>query len=149
MGNARTVNFIVDLQEGVYRTKDDSDNSTIEFLRHLEILDAGEEALPVNSCEGIPAPSGISLLLTTTCNLRCSYCYASAGDTLRESVPLEVALRDIDFVMSNAIERQKNVVEINYHGGGEPTLNWRTLAGSLNYTRKKAEKHNLQITHIA
>jgi uncharacterized protein len=146
VGNARTVNFIADLQEGVYRKENDSDESTVEFLRRLKIIDAGEETLPVNLCEGVPAPTCVSLLLTTACNLRCSYCYASAGDTLRESMSLEVARRGIDFVMSNALKQQKDIIEINYHGGGEPTLNWRTLTDSLDYARKKVEKHNLQVT---
>jgi uncharacterized protein len=144
VGNAGTVNFIADLQEGVYR-EDNSGDSTVEFLRRLEILDAGEETPPLHSCEGVPAPTDVSLLLTTACNLRCSYCYASAGDTRRESMPLEVALRGIDFVISNAVGQQKNIVEINYPGGGEPSLNWRTLAGSLKYARRKAEKHGVQI----
>lgn len=136
VGNAQTVNLLACLKEGVYDAA--TDGKMTEFLRRLEIVDAGEETVPDAVCEGLPEPVAVSLLLTTACNLRCTYCYASAGDTLRESMPLHVAVQGIDFVLDNAVKRNVPEIEINYHGGGEPALNWQTLTGSLEYARKKA-----------
>jgi uncharacterized protein len=143
--NAPVVNLIADLKEGIYNVAADPDNSTVEFLRRLEIVDAGEETPPVGDCEGTPEPTAVSLFLTTACNLRCTYCYASAGDTFRETMPLDVAKRGIDFVIRNAVKHEVGQIEINYHGGGEPTVNWRTLTGSLNYARRKAEACGLTV----
>ena len=145
VGNASIVNFLADLKEGIYNKKADTDGMTSEFLRRLEIVDAGEEVLPISTCEGLPQPTSVSLFLTTACNLRCTYCYASAGDSLHESMPLAVAKRGIDFIIENAVKQKREYIEINYHGGGEPTVNWRTLTGSLNYAKKKAEKVGIQV----
>ncbi|MFI5455921.1 MAG: radical SAM protein [Isosphaerales bacterium] len=110
----------------------------VEFLRRLEIVDGGEESLPITTFSGDPKPTAVTLFLTTACNLRCTYCYASAGDTPTRVMPLEVAQRGIDFVIANALELGKNAIEIAYHGGGEPSVNWKTLSGSYDYAHKKA-----------
>jgi uncharacterized protein len=145
VGNSATVNFLADLQSGYCRTGSDPDGSLSEFLRRLEIVDAGAETEPDHHCSGIPRPVGVSLFLTTACNLRCTYCYASAGDAVSESMPLDVAIRGIDFVVGNAVEQKSPSVELNYHGGGEPTVNWRTMEQSLAYARKKTESAGLAL----
>jgi uncharacterized protein len=35
--------------------------------------------------------------------------------------------------------------EINYHGGGEPTVNWRTMTASLDYARELAAAQGLRV----
>ena len=79
VANARTVNFIADLQRGVYDPSADPDGALAGFLRRLEIVDAGPEEKPITTFAGTPKPTAVTLFLTTACNLRCSYCYASAG----------------------------------------------------------------------
>ena len=145
IGNASIVNFLADLKEGIYNEKADVDGMISEFLRRLEIVDADEEVQPISNCEGIPQPTSVSLFLTTACNLRCTYCYASAGDTVREAMPLTVAKRGIDFVIGNAVEKKAESIEINYHGGGEPTMNWRVLTDSFDYAKKKAASVGLKV----
>ena len=145
IGNSQIVNFLADLKDNIYNTEIDTDGATIEFLRRLEMIDAGEEIKPINIYKGKPKPVSLALFPTTACNLRCTYCYASAGDTVIENMPLSVAKRGIDFVIKNAVEQKVTCVEINYHGGGEPTTNWRTLTGSLEYAQKKAADSGLTI----
>jgi uncharacterized protein len=145
VGNAATVNFLAGLQSGDDCSATGTDVSLSEFLRRLEIVDAGVETAPDYNCSGKPCPTGVSLFLTSACNLRCTYCYASAGDTVRESMPLEVARRGIDFVVNNAIEQHAPCVELNYHGGGEPTVHWRTLEQSMIYARRKTEAAGLSL----
>ncbi|MDR1339036.1 MAG: 4Fe-4S cluster-binding domain-containing protein [Prevotellaceae bacterium] len=144
-GNAATVNFLADLKEGIYRGESDPDGTIAEFLRRLEIVDAGAETPPSEMCGGTPEPLGVSLFLTTDCNLRCTYCYASAGDTVRERMPLAVATRGIDFVIRNAVRKKAEQIELNYHGGGEPTVHWTVLTRSMEYARRQAEAQELKV----
>jgi len=116
----------------------------VEFLRRLEIVDGGPETEPITTFKGVPEPTAVTLFLTTTCNLRCTYCYASAGDTPAKSMPLDVAKRGVDFVAGNAVKRKAATFEINYHGGGEPTGNWRVMTESLAYAKAKAAKLGLE-----
>ncbi|MDR1407863.1 MAG: radical SAM protein [Tannerella sp.] len=145
VGNGATVNFLADLKDGCYRAEADPGGEIVEFLRRLEIVDAGEETPPNYDREGEPCPTAVSLFLTTACNLRCTYCYASAGDTVRESMSMDVARRGIDFVVANAVRQKSPAVELNYHGGGEPTVNWRTLTCSFNHARRRTQDAGLDL----
>lgn len=144
VGNERVVNFLADLKEGKLDLATDPDGSLINFLRKLEILDAPSENQPAKSFRGNPTPTAVTLFLTTACNLRCTYCYASAGDTPLKSMPLEVAKRGIDFVSNNALKQHVPYFEIAYHGGGEPTSNWQVMTRSFSYAQQKAKE--LQLT---
>ncbi len=143
--NATVVNFMADLKQGVFDSACDPDGSLVEFLTRLEMIGAGPERMPVTTPEGDPAPTSVTLFLTTACNLRCTYCYASAGETPIRSMPLSVARRGIDFVLENAVRQGTRSIEIAYHGGGEPTLNWRTLTDSLAYARDHARRHRIRV----
>ncbi len=47
-------------------------------------------------------PTAVTLFLTTACNLRCVYCYASGGEQPRY-LDEQVAFDAIDFVVDNAV----------------------------------------------
>ncbi|NEO86587.1 MAG: radical SAM protein [Spirulina sp. SIO3F2] len=144
LGNAHTVNFLVDLFEGNQRGYDFEEHKLIEFLEHLEILNSQEEEKkPITQFKGNFRPTGVTLFLTTACNLRCTYCYASAGDTPLKSMSLDTAKRGIDFIVKNAIEQNKPSFRLSYHGGGEPTTNWQVLVKSFEYAKRKAEQSKM------
>ncbi|MCI0526406.1 MAG: radical SAM protein [Nitrospira sp.] len=145
VGNTKVVNFLADLSKGIFNSERDPDGKMVEFLRQLQILDAGEETPPITVFNGNPEPIVVTLFLTTACNLRCTYCYASAGDTPTRFMSLEVAKRGIDFVVANALKRKVPYFEIAYHGGGEPTVNWQVLTESLDYAHKKAAEMDLKV----
>jgi uncharacterized protein len=145
VANAKTVNFLADLQDGVLDAAADPDGSLIELLRRLEIVDGGLETWPLVRIRGKPEPTSLTLFLTTACNLRCSYCYAMAGEKPVRSMGLDTARRGIDFVAANTARKGLPSFEIIYHGGGEPTLNWRTLTGSLDYARERAAALGLEV----
>jgi uncharacterized protein len=144
VANSRVVNLLNDIGEGCFDPAADPDGALIGFLRRLEILDAGPEVPPESTFEGAPEATSVTLFLTTTCNLRCTYCYASAGDTPAKTMSLDVAKRGIDFVAGNAARKKVDTFEINYHGGGEPTGNWRVMTESLLYGRARSAELGLE-----
>jgi hypothetical protein len=77
VANASMVNFLASLQQGDYDAAGDPGTSLVAFLRRLQILDGDLEAPPNSTFSGPPEPTSITLFLTTACNLRCTYCYAS------------------------------------------------------------------------
>lgn len=119
---------------------------TLEFLEQIGFLGGGAEAPPEAPCEGAPRHSAITLLLTTACNLRCRYCYASAGETAYERMTAELARGGIDYVAGSVQLRGENEMEVSYHGGGEPTLNWDVLVDSWTYAERRAEECGLALT---
>jgi len=65
-------------------------------------------------------PTGVIFLVTSFCNLRCVYCYASAAAD-RRHVSLDAAKAAIRLAINNAIDMGEETVELTFHGGGEPT----------------------------
>lgn len=145
VGNARVVNLLADLKDGRYDPAADPGGAAAEFLRKLEIVDAGPERRQITSFAGGPLPTTLTLFLTTACNLRCTYCYASAGDTPIKAMTLETAVRGIDFVVGNAVKKGQRNVEVAFHGGGEPTANWKVMTGAYDYAKAKADEHGLTL----
>ncbi len=143
IGNASCVNTLADLRQGHLTSPTRETLAFIDFLKQLEIIDGEPEEVPVSEFAGHPTPTDVTLFLTTQCNLRCTYCYASAGDTPLRSMPLEVATRGIDEIVANALQTKADHIEVNYHGGGEPTVNWDTLYQSYDYARQLCEHHGL------
>jgi uncharacterized protein len=113
-----------------------ADPELLSFVRDLGLL--ASPTPPVTVRTGDPNPTEITLFLTTACNLRCTYCYASAGDAPATYMTMDVARRGIDFVVANARRTQAAHVGLNFHGGGEPTVHWRLMTESLAYARQQA-----------
>src|SRR5690349_5163663 len=95
IANTSLVNLLSDLREGIDRS---ADLDSIEFLRGLGLVDGEPVARPITKFSGPPKPTNLTLFMTTGCNLRCTYCYASAGDKPTRGMSLETACRGIDFV---------------------------------------------------
>jgi uncharacterized protein len=145
VGNSHVVDFISQLKSGVFNPQADPDGSLVRLLRALEIVDAAPERPPAYIAPDEPKPTSITLFLTTACNLRCTYCYASAGRDAPKYMSIETARRGIDFIAANAACLRSPHITVGYHGGGEPTMNWRVLTASLEYARHKAAELKIEM----
>jgi len=82
-------------------------------------------------------PAHVTLFLTNRCNLRCTYCYAQAGDFDCSVMPREVYEAAIDLIVRNA-QRAGYPPQIDFHGGGEPTVAWEALTGAITYAKERS-----------
>lgn len=82
-------------------------------------------------------PSSVTLFLTNRCNLRCTYCYARAGESPAHDMSAAVYRAAIDLVVRNA-RRAGREVGVGFHGGGEPTVAWDSLTGAVEYAKRVA-----------
>ncbi len=145
VANRHLVNFLAALSSGEWRRDVDPEDHAIEFLRGLEILDSGPETVPDLPSNKVLPPTLVTLFLTNACNLRCVYCYATAGELKRETMDLATAQAAIQFVAQNAYHRGEKLFEVAYHGGGEPTQNWDVLIGSFRYAQLLAKDLGLTV----
>ena len=145
VGNSALVNLLMDFREGTPSLNGTLPQELYEFLQRLHLMDCPPGRPPDSGPKGDPAPTEVTLFLTTGCNLRCTYCYASAGDSPLKKMSLETAQRGVDFVLDNAIALNRSHVEVGYHGGGEPTTNWPVMAGSFDYAKERASKHGIEV----
>ena len=89
----------------------------------------------------------LCLHVAHTCNLKCSYCFASQGNFngQRGLMPIEVAKRAMDFLAENSGERRN--LEVDFFGG-EPLMNWQVVKETVKYARsiEKEKNKNFRFT---
>ena len=90
----------------------------------------------------------VVLFLTNQCNLRCSYCYAFSGEYPPKTMSWEIAKAAIDFVMRGVVKHRLPDMTLGFHGGGEPTLNWKVLTQAVDYARARAEENHIRL-HVS
>jgi len=150
IGNRSLAQVLSNAAESGEDIDDYLDNNMVDFLTKIGILNGLEAKEPDDEFIGNPTPTTITLFLTNQCNLRCTYCYASAGDYPIESMDLSIATSGIDFIINNAISIGKDSISVYFHGGGEPTVNWSTLTSAYNYAKEKSEAKGIKLfTYMA
>lgn len=83
----------------------------------------------------------LCLHVAHTCNLNCSYCFASQGNYHgdRAVMSLEVGKRALDFLIENSKGRRN--LEVDFFGG-EPLMNFDMIKELVAYARKREKEEN-------
>ena len=83
----------------------------------------------------------LCLHIAHTCNLNCSYCFASQGKYHGERAVMsfEVGKRALDFLIENSGKRRN--LEVDFFGG-EPLLNFEVVKELVKYARSVEAKYN-------
>ena len=83
----------------------------------------------------------LCLHVAHTCNLNCSYCFASQGKYHgdRALMSFEVGKRALDFLIENSGNRRN--LEVDFFGG-EPLMNWDVVKDLVKYARSVEKEHN-------
>lgn len=81
------------------------------------------------------------LLVAHTCNLNCSYCFASQGKFKGGEglMTFETAKRAIDYLVENSGKRHN--LEVDFFGG-EPLVNFDVCKKTVEYARSIEKEHN-------
>ena len=83
----------------------------------------------------------LCLHVAHTCNLNCSYCFASQGKYQgdRAVMSFEVGKQAFDFLIANSGTRRN--LEVDFFGG-EPLMNWDVVKQLVAYARSVEKKYN-------
>ena len=83
----------------------------------------------------------LCLHIAHTCNLNCSYCFASQGkyNGDRAVMSFETGKRALDFLIENSGTRHN--LEVDFFGG-EPLMNWEVVKQLVEYARSIEKQHN-------
>ncbi len=83
----------------------------------------------------------LCLHVAHTCNLNCSYCFASQGKYQgdRALMSFEVGKQAFDFLIANSGTRRN--LEVDFFGG-EPLMNWDVVKQLVAYARSIEKEHN-------
>ena len=86
----------------------------------------------------------LSIPITDDCNLRCTYCHASAGEEHKKESMDEVMIDSILKCYFNNINENTENVKINFTGGGEPTYEFNKLSYAINKAKDIASQRNIK-----
>ena len=83
----------------------------------------------------------LCLHIAHTCNLNCSYCFASQGkyNGERAVMSFEVGKQALDFLVANSGTRRN--LEVDFFGG-EPLMNFQVVKDLVAYARSIEKQHN-------
>jgi uncharacterized protein len=133
---------IYDLPEHVARRLDMEDHDALALAAALALPDSSEASL-----DGVvvPSPQSISLNVSSSCNLSCSYCYAARGNFGgAQPTPMswDVARGAIDQLLSSADPRVPVTVGFL---GGEPFVNRSLIHQAVHYAAMAARRTGIDI----
>ena len=99
------------------------------------------ESLAYNYKNNSKVVKALCLHVAHTCNLNCSYCFASQGKYHgdRALMSFEVGKQAFDFLIANSGTRRN--LEVDFFGG-EPSLNFDVVKQLVEYARSIEGKHN-------
>src|SRR6056297_2167166 len=123
-------------------------NKHKDFVDGKLLVDKDKFLFPgCNLKEKFSQPEDLFIFLTSNCNLRCQYCFASGGEK-RKVIDFDFTKAGIDYVLEKNKEKKINLY---FHGGGEPTLAFDLLKKIVSYAKSKADiiKLGLQTNGVA
>ncbi len=121
---AECLSDIAELEKnGKLYTEDEYENLAIDFKNNSNVIKA------------------MCLHVAHTCNLNCSYCFASQGKYKgdRALMSFEVGRQAFDFLVANSGTRKN--LEVDFFGG-EPLMNWDVVKQLVAYARSIEKEHN-------
>ena len=134
-----------------YKNTEDVSSQDIEecYEQILELKESGQLFSP-DTFEGMAGTlkektagviKALCLHIAHTCNLNCSYCFASQGKYHGERavMSLEVGKRALDFLIENSGTRRN--LEVDFFGG-EPLMNFEVVKELVRYAREIEKKHS-------
>ncbi len=147
MYKSHSIDEIVEIVSKKYSLEKEEILECIEDIKSLE--DAGKLYCP-DSFEPLAntfkersgdVVKALCLHVSHTCNLNCSYCFASQGKYHgdRALMSFEVGKQALDFLVANSGTRRN--LEVDFFGG-EPLMNWDVCKKLVEYARSIEKEHN-------
>ena len=135
--------IVAEIMEKYGHLDDVNESEIIECLEDIKSLEAAGKLFSVDAYESLATNyknnskvvKALCLHVAHTCNLNCSYCFASQGKYQgdRALMSFEVGKRALDFLMENSGTRRN--LEVDFFGG-EPSLNFDVVKRLVEYARE-------------
>lgn len=132
------------LRAGKELTPSEAQTDVVAELNRIGALGYEQRPRPKTRALEQFEPVEATLIFTETCNLGCTYCYASSLPGKTKPMSREIAKAAIDTVLDNATRTKKRLASIRYIGGGEPTIAWDLLQWVTEYVKQKAAEKDVR-----
>lgn len=126
-----------------------------ETESNKELISTLKEKGIIGSSKGIFSPkktdfkpTNVTLFPTFNCNLRCLYCYSEGGKS-KKNLDFEIAKSSTDLIINNALAEKEKRIQVTFHGGGEPFVNFDLMKETVDYTITTLKKKKLDVDFFA
>ena len=117
---------------------------TLEYLEKNKVLNGSHDKPISLPCPEKFTPVTVTLFPTNQCNLRCRYCYASAGEKKPLVIDWHYAVSAVDHLVENAKSLNVKQINVGFHGGGEPLFPWALIKRIVTYAEEVAKQNDLR-----
>ena len=142
--NEDTVGLLSDLDDLDEETLNENQRRVLDFLDEKGILNGSEEWNCAADLPEVYTPTMVTLFPTNQCNLRCTYCYASAGDWTPMTMDWQTATSAVEIVIENIKEKGYQSLSVGFHGGGEPLYPWAFIKRIVRYIEERCAEEGLE-----
>ena len=132
-----------------YKNEEITEQDVLDCIEDVKSLENAGKLYTPDTYEGMAFDfknrntviKALCLHVAHTCNLNCSYCFASQGKYHGERalMSFEVGKRALDFLIENSGTRHN--LEVDFFGG-EPLMNWNVVKELVAYARVQEKIHN-------
>lgn len=143
--NADLVSLLADLDTLEVDSLNAEQKAALDYLDHKGVLNGSLEVSRIKSFPEKYSPTQVTLFPTNQCNLRCSYCYASAGDWTPQVMDWHYATSATERVIENLKAKGAKHLSLGFHGGGEPLFPWELIKRIVTYAEERCAKEGLQL----
>jgi len=141
--NDDTLNLLSELDTIDTDTLNQDQKDVLDFLDKKGILNGSDE---LNCIKVLPekyTPTMVTLFPTNQCNLRCTYCYASAGDWTPMTMEWQTAVNAVEVVINNLKAKGAKHFSMGLHGGGEPLYPWQFVKRIVTYAEERCAEEGM------
>ncbi len=145
----KTADEIVKYITETYTNEEITEQDVLDCIEDVKSLENAGKLYTPDTYEGMAFDfknrntviKALCLHVAHTCNLNCSYCFASQGKYHGERalMSFEVGKRALDFLIENSGTRHN--LEVDFFGG-EPLMNWDVVKELVAYARVQEKIHN-------
>jgi uncharacterized protein len=145
--NTEAAEVVRQLRNGNYKTAGNGANGFLRTLEGAGLVNGKGDRQPMTGCRcsDAPVPVRTTLLLSHRCTLSCLYCYSEPfrSGTL---MPFSYARAAVETIIANAKRATLRSIDLGFHGGGEPTVNWDVLTGIVDHAKRRCTEEKLGLS---
>ncbi|MFQ5605712.1 MAG: radical SAM protein [bacterium] len=143
--NVDLINLLADLEMQDFDSLNDEQIAALDYLDQKGLVNGSPEVSVIPIFPEKFSPTELTLFPTNQCNLRCRYCYASAGDWKPKVMDWHYAVSAIECVIENLKQRNMQTLSLGFHGGGEPLYPWEFIKRTITYAEERCAQEGLQL----